>query len=140
MADFYAAWGNRLNPGDRFCLRCGSKITLTSLHERGGEEWEKASPTMSLSQFTASKGEERRGFGKPHNGLKWKGKNTTANSKKTAENRVVINVAMMIEDEDCKLVVKRGSKEALKFWKDEVAAKVCKDAVKKHSAHDQFSM
>ena len=41
----------------------------------------------------------------------------------------------MIEDEDCKLVVKRGSKEALKFWKDEVAAKVCKDA-----AHDQFSM
>ena len=69
---------------------------------------------MSLSQFTANKGEERRGFGKPHNGLKWKGKNTTANSKKTAENRVVINIGMMIEDEDCKLVVKRGSKEALK--------------------------
>ena len=27
------AWGNKVNPGDRFCFRCSSKITLTSLHE-----------------------------------------------------------------------------------------------------------
>ena len=33
MADFYVAWGNKVNPGDRFCFRCSSKITLTSLHE-----------------------------------------------------------------------------------------------------------
>ena len=55
-----------VNPGDRFCFRCGSKITLTSLHERRGEEGQKASPTMSLSRYTASKGEEGGGFGKPH--------------------------------------------------------------------------
>ena len=44
-----------VNPGDRFCFRCGSKITLTSLHERRGEEGQKASPTMSSSRYTASK-------------------------------------------------------------------------------------
>ena len=95
---------------------------------------------MSLSQHTTSKGEERRGFGKPHNGLKWKGKNTTADSKKTVDNWVVINQGMISEDEDCKLVVQMGSKEALKVWKEEVAVKLCKDAVKKHSDRDQFSM
>ena len=31
------------------------------------------------SSLQVKEGEERRGFGKPHNGLKWKGKNTTAN-------------------------------------------------------------
>ena len=97
-------------------------------------------PTMSLSQYTTSKSEERRGFGKPHNGLKWKSKNTTADSKKTVDNRVVINQGMISEDEDCKLVVQMGSKEALKVRKDEGAAKLCKDAVKKHSDRDQFSM
>ena len=83
---------------------------------------------------------QRCGFGKPHNGLKWKGKNTTADSKKTVDNRVVKNQGMMSEDEDCRLVVQMGSKEALKVGKDEVAAKLCKDAVKKHSIRDQFSM
>ena len=99
-------------------------------------------PTMSLSQYTTSKSEERRGFGKPHNGigLKWKGKNTTADSKKTVDNGIVINQGMISEDEGCKLVVKMGSKEALKVRKDEGAAKLCKDAVKKHSDRDQFSM
>ena len=81
-------------------------------------------PTMSLSQYTTSKSEERRGFGKPHSGLKWKGKNTTADSKKTVDNRVVINQGMISEDEDCKLVVQMGSKEALKVRKDEGAAKL----------------
>ena len=73
---------------------------------------------MSLSLQTASEGEERKGFGKPHDGLIWGKKNTTANQKNTADNRVVINVGIMREDEDCKLVVKRGSKEALRVRKD----------------------
>ena len=90
-----------------------AEITLTPLTERRSEEGEKALPTMSLSQYTTSKSEERRGFGKPHNGLKWKGKNTAADSKKTVDNRVVINQGMISEDEDCKLVVQMGSKEAL---------------------------
>ena len=81
-------------------------------------------PTMSLSQYTTSKGEERRGFGQQHNGLKWKGKNTTADSKKAVDNRVVINQGMISEDEDCKLVVQMGSKEALKVRKDEVAGRM----------------
>ena len=46
---------------------------------------------------------------------------------------------MISEGEDCKLVVQMGSKEALKVRKDEGAAKLCKDAVKKHSDRDQFS-
>ena len=114
------------------CARPWAQITLTPLTERRSEEGEKALPTMSLSQYTTSKSEERRGFGKPHSGLKWKGKNTTADSKKTVDNRVVINQGMISEDEDCKL-------EALKVRKDEGAAKLCKDAVKKHSDRDQFS-
>ena len=101
-----------------------AQITLTPLTERRSEEGEKALPTMSLSQYTTSKSEERRGFGKPHNGLKWKGKNTTADSKKTVDNRVVINQGMISEDEDCKLVVQMGSKEALKVRKDEVAGRM----------------
>ena len=40
---------------------------------------------------------------------------------------------MISKNDDCKLVVKRGSKEALKVRKDELAGKLCKDAVKKHS-------
>ena len=47
---------------------------------------------------------------------------------------------MISEGEDCKLVVQMGSKEALKVRKDEGAAKLCKDAVKKHSDRDQFSI
>ena len=47
---------------------------------------------------------------------------------------------MISEGEDCKLVVQMGSKEALKVRKDEGAAQLCKDAVKKHSDRDQFSM
>ena len=97
-------------------------------------------PMMSLSQYNTSKSEERRGLGKLHNGLKWKSKNTTADSKKTVDNRVVINQGMISEGEDCKLVVQMGSKEALKVRKDEGAAKLCKDAVKKHSDRDQFFM
>ena len=54
------------------------QLPLTPLTERRSEEGEKALPTMSLSRYTTSKSEERRGFDKPHNGLKWKGKNTTA--------------------------------------------------------------
>ena len=106
------------------CARPWAQITLTPLTERRSEEGEKALPTMSLSQYTTSKSEERRGFGKPHSGLKWKGKNTTADSKKTVDNRVVINQGMISEDEDCKLVVQMGSKEALKVRKDEGAAKL----------------
>ena len=117
-----------------------AQITLTPLTERRSEEGEKALPMMSLSQYTTSKSEERRGFGKPHNGLKWKGKNTTADSKKTVDNRVVINQGMIGEDEDCKLVVQMGNKQALKVRKDEGAAKLCKDTIKKHSDRDQFSM
>ena len=117
-----------------------AQITLTPLTERRSEEGEKALPMMSLSQCTTSKSEERRGFGKPHNGLKWKSKNTTADSKKTVDNTVVINRGMISEGEDCKLVVQMGSKEALKVRKDEGAEKLCKDAVKKHSDRDQFSM
>ena len=46
----------------------------------------------------------------------------------------------MSEDEDCKLVVKMGSKKDLKVRKDEVVVKLCKDTVEKHSDCDQFSM
>ena len=52
----------------------------------------------------------------------------------------MINVGIMSEDEDCQLVVKRGSKKDLKVRKDEVAVKLCKDTVEKHSDRDQFSM
>ena len=38
-----------------FVLDVAQKITLTSLHERRGEEGQKASPTMSLSRYTESK-------------------------------------------------------------------------------------
>ena len=111
-----------------------AQITLTPLTERRSEEGEKAVPMMSLSQYNTSKSEERRGFGKPHNGLKWKSKNTTADSKKTVDNRVVINQGMISEGEDCKLFVQRKER------KDEGATKLCKDAVRKHSDRDQFSM
>ena len=60
--------------------------------------------------------------------------------KKDGRQLVVINQGMISEDEDCKLVVQMGSKEAFKVWKEEVAVKLCKDAVKKHSDRDQFSM
>lgn len=74
------ACGNRVNP-DKLCFKCGPKIPQTS-HERRDEAGEKASPTMPLLQYTASKSEERRGFGKPHNGLKRKGSNTLSELKK----------------------------------------------------------
>ena len=50
----------------------------------------------------------------------------------------MINVGIMSEDEDCKLIVKRGSKKDLKVRKDEVAVKLCKDTVEKHSDQQQL--
>ena len=50
----------------------------------------------------------------------------------------MINVGIMSEDEDYKLVVKMGSKKDLKVRKDEVVVKLCKDTVEKHSDRDQF--
>ena len=70
--------------------------------------------------------------------IKKKGSNTSVNSKKTVDNRVVLNVGMVSKNKEGKLVVKRGSKVALKVRKDEGAAEVRKAAVKKHSDHDQF--
>ena len=45
---------------------------------------------------------------------------------------------MSSKNKEGKLVVKRGSKVALKVRRDEGAAEVRKAAVKKHSDHDQF--
>ena len=52
----------------------------------------------------------------------------------------MINVGIMSEDEDFKLVVKMGSKKDLKVRKDEEAVKLFKDTVEKYSDRDQFSM
>ena len=83
------------------------------------EEGEKASPSCTMDQ-------------------KKKGSNTSVNSKKTVDNRVVLNVGMVSKNKEGKLVVKRGSKVALKVRRDERAAEVRKAAIKKHSDHDQF--
>ena len=71
------------------------------------EEGEKASPSCTMDQ-------------------KKKGSNTSVNSKKTVDNRVVLNVGMVSKNKEGKLVVKEGAPE------------VRKAAVKKHSDHDQF--
>ena len=45
---------------------------------------------------------------------------------------------MISKNKEGKLVVKRGSKVALKVSRDEGATEVRKAAIKKHSDHDQF--
>ena len=59
-------------------------------------------------------------------------------SKSGIDNRVVIHVGLISENEEGKLAIVRGSKVALRVGKDFGAPEVCEAAVKKHSGHDQF--
>ena len=113
-----------LYSGDKFCFKCGSKVPETSLSGRESkleeEQASSSSSTGSLSQFLAAKGEERSGFSKPNKGFKRKANNTgsTSKGKRGIDNRVVIHVGLISENEEGKLAIARGSKVALRVGKD----------------------
>ena len=144
MAAFCVSCGSKVNSGDKFCFKCGSKVPETSLSGRDSkleeEQASSSSSTRSLSQFLTAKVEERSGFSKPNKGFKRKANNTgsTSKGKRGIDNRVVIHVGLISENEEGKLAIARGSKVALRVGKDFGAREVCEAAVKKHSDHDQF--
>ena len=142
MAAFCVSCGCRVNSGDKFCFKCGAKVSETSLSGRGStpeeENASSSSSTKSLSQFLVSKAEERSGFSKPNKGFKRKANNTASTFKRGIDNRVVIHVGLISEDEEGKLAIVRGNKVALRVGKDFGVREVCEAAVKKHSDHDQF--
>ena len=145
MAVFFVSCGCRVNSGAKFCFKCGAKVAETSLCGRGSTPEEEipssSSSTKSLSQFLVSKAEERSGFSKPNKGFKRKANNTGSTSKRGIDNRVVIHVGLISENEEGKLAMVRGSKVALRVVRDFGAQEVCEAAVKKHSDltdHDQF--
>lgn len=133
-----------MNPGDKFCFKCGSKVPETShssvrISTPEDERALSSSSTKSLSQYLASKVEERRGFNKPNKaGFKRKVNNPGSSSKRVMDNRVVINVGLITENKEGNLAIIRGSKVALKVGKDFGAVEVCQAAVKKRTAHYQF--
>ena len=114
MAVFCVSCGCRVNSGDKFCFKCGAKVPDTSLSERGStpEEEIASSPssTKSLSQLLVSKAEERSGFSKPNKGFKRKASNMGSTSKRGIDNRVVIHVGLIRENEEGKLAIVRRSK------------------------------
>jgi len=133
-----------VNPGDKFCFKCGSKVAEISQPSGrvGTPEDERASSsssTRSLSQYLASKAEERREY-KPNNKARFKRKvnDPGSSSKRVVNSRVVINVGLITENEEGNLAIVRGSRVALKVGKDYGVVEVCKAAVKKHADHDQF--
>ena len=143
MAEFCVSCGSKLNPGDKFCFKCGSKVAGIA-HSSGRvgtpeNELASSSSTKSLSQYLASKAEERRDY-KPNNkaGFKRKVNDTGSSSKRVVNNRVVINVGLITENEEGNLAIVRGSRVALNVAKDYGVVEVCKAAVKKHADHDQF--
>ena len=142
MAAFCVSCGCRVNSGDKFCFKCGAKVPESSLCGRGStpeeENASSSSSTKSLYQFLVSKAEERSGFSKPNIGFKRKANNTASTSKRGIDNRVVIHVVSISEDEEGKLAIVRGSKVTLRVGKDFGVREVCEAAVKKHSDHDQF--
>ena len=103
MAAFCVSCGCRVNSGDKFCFKCGVKVPETSLSGRGStpeeENVSSSSSTKSLSQFLVNKAEERSGFSKPNKGFKRKANNTASTSKRGIDNRVVIHVGLISEDE-----------------------------------------
>ena len=68
--------------------------------------------------------------------LKRKANNMASTSKRGIDNRVVIHVGLIGEDEEGKLSIVRRSKVALRVGKDFGVREVCEAAVKKHSDHD----
>ena len=143
MAEFCVSCGSKVNCGDKFCFKCGAKV-LSGRESTSEEENASSSSSSSakpMSQFLASKAEERRGFFKP-NKICSKRKAPTgpgsSSRSKFVDNRVVINVGIIRENEEGKLAVVRGSKVALKVGKDFGGVEVLRAAVKKHADHDQF--
>ena len=108
-----------------FCFKCGSKIAEISHPSARASTPENqcassTSSTKSLSQYLASKAEERRAYNKPNNkaGFKRKVNDPGSSSKRVANNRVVINVGLVTENEEGNLAIVRGSRVALKVGKD----------------------
>ena len=59
--------GSKLNPGDKFCFKSGSKVAEIShrsarISTAEDERASSSSSTKSLSQYLASKAEERKGY------------------------------------------------------------------------------
>ena len=133
-----------MNRGDKFCFKCGSKVSEISPSARVSTPEDQgassSSSTKSLSQYLACKAEERRAYNKPNNktGFKRKFNDPGSSSKRVANNRVVINVGLITENEEGNLAIVRGSRVALKVGKDYGVVEVCQAAVKKHADHDQF--
>ena len=59
MAEFYVSCGSKVNCGDKFCFKCGAKVL--SGRESTSEQENASSSAKPMSQFLASKAEERRG-------------------------------------------------------------------------------
>ena len=91
MAEFCVSCGSKVNPGDKFSFKCGSKGAEIShpsarISTPEDERASSSSSTKSLSQYLASKAEERRGYklNKPNNkaGFKRKVSDPGSSSKR----------------------------------------------------------
>ena len=126
-------------------FKCGSKVAEIShpsarVSTPEDQRASSTSSTKSLSGLIAILGlqtgrtwEERRAYNKPNNkaGFKRKVNDPGSSSKRVANNRVVINVGLVTENEEGNLAIVRGSRVALKVGKDYGVVEVCQAAVKK---------
>ena len=139
MADFCASCGSKVNAVDKFCFKCGSTVVKPSLNNENMQISESArsdekatkSEIKTIAQYMTSKAEERAGFSKQNKHYKRKSTDKGPSSKRATENRVVINVGIVSENEEGILAVKRGSKLALKVGKDFGSEQVLVIAIKK---------
>ena len=65
MEEFCLSCGSKVNPGDKFCFKCGAKVAEIShptarVSTPEDQRASSSSSTKSLSQYLASKAEERR--------------------------------------------------------------------------------
>ena len=101
-AEFCVSCGSKVNHGDKFCFKCGAKVAEishpnASVSTPEDQRASSTSSTKSLSQYLASKAEERRAYNKPNNKASFKRKvnDPGSSSKRVANNRVVINVGLI---------------------------------------------
>lgn len=140
MAEFCVSCGSKVSCSDKFCFKYGAKVLSGRESISEEENALYSSSRKPMSQFLASKAQERCGFFKPNECLKRKAPTGPGSSSRSRliDNRVVINIVIIHENEEGKLAVVRGSKVALKVQKDFGAVEVLPAAIKKHADRNQF--
>ena len=135
--------------GDVFCHKCGEALEgycrkcglllsnkkcvkcIVDMSRQQPSSSRQQTQTLSLEDFTEAKGKQRVGFKPRKSAIK----NTPQPVK---QKNVTIKVGLILSDDNGELKVKRGSKVSVSVPCDINAENLCKAAVEKHSALDQY--